>query len=110
MSKEEMEKKVIENYQNDEKMMILIFAQWCINNSIDPQSLYEEAYPEQTKNKALLDALEMTVPREDSDLIPNEAVLNILQLFGNDDLAFLIQREIDRLKKEASKHTKKSNK
>jgi len=96
--REQMEKKVIESYQNDEKMMILVYAQWCINNDIDPQSLYMEAYPEQTTNKILLEVLELTVPQNESEHIPNETVLNMLQLYGNDDLAFIVQREIDRLK------------
>lgn len=99
MSRKEMDDKVIENYQNDERMMILIYAQWCINNQLDPQTLYEEAYPEQAKNKALLEALELTVPRKESEHIPNETVLSVLQLFGNDDLAFIVQREIDRINK-----------
>lgn len=99
MSKEEIEKKVIENYQNDEKMMILVYAQWCINHSVDPQSLYMEAYPEQSENKALLETMELTVPKEESESIPNDTVLNILQIFGNNDLAFLVQREIEKMNK-----------
>lgn len=99
MSKEEIEKKVIENYQNDEKMMILVYAQWCINHSVDPQSLYMEAYPEQSENKALLETMELTVPKEESESIPNDTVLNILQIFGNNDLAFLVQREIEKINK-----------
>jgi len=99
MSKEEIEKKVIENYQNDEKMMILVYAQWCINHSIDPQSLYMKAYPEQSENKALLKTMELTVPKEESKSIPNDTVLNILQIFGNNDLAFLVQREIEKMNK-----------
>ena len=103
MSRKEMEKKVIESYQNDERMMILVYAQWCINNNIDPQSLYAEAYPEQVTNKALQDVMELTVPKEESETIPDETILNILQVFGNNDLAFLVQREIEILKKKASK-------
>jgi len=99
MSKEEIEKKVIENYQNDEKMMILVYAQWCINHNVDPRSLYMEAYPEQSENKALLETMELTVPKEESESIPNDTVLNILQIFGNNDLAFLVQREIEKINK-----------
>jgi len=99
MSKKEMEDKIIESYQNDERMMILVYAQWCINNELDPQTLYEEAYPEQMTNKTLQDVLELTVPKEESENIPDQTVLNVLQLFGNDDLAFIVQREIDRLDK-----------
>lgn len=95
-SQEEIEKRVIENYQNDERMMILIFAQWCINNDIEPKALYDEAYPGQLKNHALIDAMDMTVPKGESELIDDQAVLNVLQLFGNDDLAFSVQLMIEK--------------
>ncbi|MFZ3579428.1 hypothetical protein [Virgibacillus sp. DJP39] len=94
----EMEKRVIESYQNDEKMMILIYAQWCINNDLEPKVLYEQAYPSQMKNSALKEALELTVTKEESEEIPDSTVLNVLQLFGNNDLAFIVQEQIDKRK------------
>ncbi|WP_164670924.1 hypothetical protein [Virgibacillus doumboii] len=100
MDKKEVEQKVIESYQHDEKMMILIYAQWCINNDFDPKALYERAYPSQLKNNALTEALELTVPKKESDEIPNQTVLNALQLFGNDDLAFIVQEEIENSKEQ----------
>lgn len=100
MSNKEMDEKVIENYQNDERMMILIYAQWCINNDLNPQTLYEEAYPEQIKNKTLVDVLELTVPKKEAEFIPDVTILNVLQLFGNDDLAFLVQGEIEKRDKQ----------
>src|SRR5690625_6528666 len=69
MNKSEREKKVIENYQSDEKIMILIFAQWCINHDLNARQLYEETYPEQMKNQELIDAMEQTVPKEVADVI-----------------------------------------
>ncbi|WP_260048872.1 hypothetical protein [Oceanobacillus kimchii] len=36
---------VIRQYQEDEKRMVLIFAQWCINHQLDPFAVYGEAYP-----------------------------------------------------------------
>lgn len=94
----EMEEKVIESYQNDEKMMILIYAQWCINNDLEPRALYEQAYPSQMKNNALDEALELTVSKKESEEIPDSTVQNVLQLFGNDDLAFIVQEQIDKRK------------
>ncbi|WP_404451138.1 hypothetical protein LG329_12400 [Virgibacillus necropolis] len=99
MDRKEMEDKVIESYQNDEKMMILIYAQWCINNDLEPKDLYEQAYPSQMKNNALKEALELTVPKKESEEIPDSTVLNVLQLFGNDDLAFIVQEQVDNRKK-----------
>lgn len=96
MDKQEREKQVIENYQNEEKMMILIYAQWCVNHDIDPVVLYEQAYPGQGKNPALGEAMELTVPKKESEHIADATMLEVLQLFGNDDLAFAVQGEIEK--------------
>jgi len=94
VNKKEHEQRVIENYQNDEKMMILIYAQWCINHDLDPKEMYKKAYPSQLQNDALIEALESTVSKQEADEIADQMVLNVLQLFGNDDLAFIVQEEI----------------
>ncbi|WP_047981009.1 hypothetical protein [Ornithinibacillus contaminans] len=94
MDKKAIEEQVIENYQNDEKMMILIFAQWCVNNGLDPEELYRDAYPGQLKNPALAEALALTVPKNEAEEISDQIVIDVLQLFGNDDLAFVVQAEI----------------
>ncbi|MFC4025367.1 hypothetical protein ACFOUV_16390 [Oceanobacillus longus] len=96
MEEKEREKQVIENYQKDERMMILIYSQWCINNELDPVILYEKAYPGQIKNSTMLEVLGLTVPANESEDIPDQTVLNILQLFGNDDLAFIVQEYIEK--------------
>lgn len=96
---DEKSKQMISNYKEQEKMMILIYAQWCLNNDIDPIELYEKAYPDQFKNEALQEALSLTVPREESEEIAHETVIHALQLFGNDDLAFLVQQEIEKKSK-----------
>lgn len=85
---------IIEQYQQDEEMMILIFAQWCVNNGLDARALYQEAYPNQLENKALTEAMEKTVPKEESEEISRELVVQVLQLFGNDDLAFEVQNVV----------------
>lgn len=94
MSSKEIEEKIIENYQKDENMMILVFAQWCINNDFDPLALYEKAYPNQLQNHALKQALDLTVSKEEAGEISDETVLGVLSLFGNDDLAFVITEAI----------------
>lgn len=99
MDRKEIEKRVIESYRQDEQMMILIFAQWCINNDLDPAALYRAAYPEQMQNPALQQALELTVPKEEAGEITDETVLNVLQLFDNLDLAFVVQQELEKRKK-----------
>ncbi|WP_046174097.1 hypothetical protein [Domibacillus indicus] len=99
MSKE-MEDFIVQSYQKEENMMILVFAQWCINHDLDPEALYLEAYPDQAKNQALRDALALTVPKEEAGEVPDETLLGVLSLFGNDDLAFVVTQEIARLGKQ----------
>ncbi|WP_417899915.1 hypothetical protein ABN702_06445 [Bacillus haimaensis] len=98
MDKKEVEKRIVENYQKEENMMILVFAQWCINHDLDPLALYTKAYPNQGNNPALLQALELTVSKEEAGEISNETLLGVLSLFGNDDLAFVVSEEMERLK------------
>ncbi|UJL46995.1 hypothetical protein KFZ58_03365 [Virgibacillus sp. NKC19-16] len=101
MDKKEIEEQVIESYQNDEKMMILIYAQWCINNDLHPNVLYEQAYPAQLRNNTLAETMELTVSKKESEDIDDQTVLQVLQLFGNDDLAFIVQGEIEKREKKS---------
>lgn len=88
MQLSEREQYIIERYQEDEAMMVLLFAQWCVNNDINPHELYKKAYPHQMKNDALDKALEQTVSKEKSEYISKNIIVSLLQIFGNDDLAF----------------------
>ncbi|PYZ93472.1 hypothetical protein CR194_09890 [Salipaludibacillus keqinensis] len=98
-SKNEIEEQIIQNYQKDEKMMILVFAQWCINHDLEPEELYLKAYPTQSGNQALKEALELTVSKEEAGEVPHDTVLGVLSLFGNDDLAFVVTEEMNKLTK-----------
>lgn len=89
-----MNNDVIKNYQRDEEMMILIFAQWCINNNLDPLQLYGQAYPHQKENEALKNAIEATLSKEESDHIPTETLLTVLSMFGNEELAFVVSEMV----------------
>src|SRR5699024_12848457 len=90
------EDEVIDEYEVDETMMIIIFAQWCLNHDLDAVALYHKADANQPENKALLAALDETVDKKESEDISTALVQYVLQLFGNDDLAFVIQEEIDK--------------
>jgi len=92
------DKQVIENYQNNEKMMILLYVQWCVNHDLDPVEMYEKAYPNQPKD-LLMEMMEETVPKEQAEHIPDQTIINALQAFGNDDLAFAVYEEIEKQKK-----------
>ncbi|MBY0224006.1 hypothetical protein ABZ756_12835 [Mammaliicoccus sciuri] len=92
----DINEQIIQKYKEDETLMIRLFVQWCANHELDPQMLYRNAYPNQPDNAALLSVME-----EDDGLdelqIDNETMLDVLQLFGNEDLAFAVADEIQRL-------------
>ncbi|MBY6035878.1 hypothetical protein KUV80_04405 [Fictibacillus nanhaiensis] len=93
----EISEKVISNYQKDEGMMIIIYAQWCVNNGLDPKAVYIKAYPDQLNNEYVMHMLEQTVPKEEAEFIANETLLQVLSIFGNEDLAFVVSKEIEAL-------------
>ncbi|WP_066254928.1 hypothetical protein [Neobacillus drentensis] len=99
MDQKQLEEKIIENYRGEEKMMILVFAQWCVNHDLNPEDFYLRAYPDQASNPALKEAIELTVPKEEAGEVSDETLLGVLALFGNDDLAFVVTEEINRMKK-----------
>jgi hypothetical protein len=98
MNNKELEEKIIQNYQGEEKMMILVFSQWCINHDLNPEELYLRAYPNQDTNVALKEAMELVVPKDEAGEIGDETLLGVLSLFGNDDLAFVVTEEIAKMK------------
>lgn len=95
-NRKEMEAEVIRRYRQDEEMMILVFAQWCVNRGLDPAGLYARAYPNQAANPALTHALGLTVPKEEAGDIADETLLSVLSLYDNADLAFVVSEEIAR--------------
>lgn len=103
MKRNDIEEKIIQNYEQDEKMMILVFAQWCVNHDLNPEDVYLRAYPNQARNQALREAIELTVPKDEAGQIGDETLLGVLSLFGNDDLAFVVTEEINRLKEANAK-------
>lgn len=82
---------IIQKYQEDEQVMIQLFVQWCQNHDIDPFSLYQKAYPAQGPNEAINTIIENNEPM-DLD-IESSTLIDVLQLFGNDDLAFVVSEE-----------------
>ncbi|MGF2616018.1 hypothetical protein FZC84_11295 [Rossellomorea vietnamensis] len=90
------EKEIIQKYQQDEKMMILAFAQWCRNNELDPQKVYTKAYPHQEKNPLLIEAVDSTLPKEESDVIPLSSLLSVLEMYGNEELCFVITEILEK--------------
>jgi hypothetical protein len=93
-----IDEQVIQKYQEDEQLMIRLFIQWCANNELNPHELYRSAYPEQQENETMKKIIEEAKYEEEID-IDNETMLDVLQLFGNDDLAFILTDEIERFSK-----------
>ena len=89
---------VIQKYQEDEQIMIQLFAAWCVNHELNPIEIYARAYPDQQINPALQKVLNEMDETERIE-IENETMLDVLQLFGNDDLAFVVTDEIARIAK-----------
>ena len=83
MKPKDIEKQIIEKYQNDERMMVLIFCQWCINHDLVPEELYQKAYPNQPTNELIQEMKEQTVAKQEAEHISNETLLEVLQLFGD---------------------------
>ncbi|SFL43154.1 hypothetical protein SAMN03159341_10631 [Paenibacillus sp. 1_12] len=94
MSQKELEEQLIRNYQRDESLMVHIFAQWCVNHDLDPADLYKRAYPQQGENPLLQQVQDLIVPKEEAGDIPDETLLGVLTLFGNEELAFIVTEEI----------------
>ncbi|RIW38314.1 hypothetical protein D3H55_01875 [Bacillus salacetis] len=92
------EKEIIEKYQQDEKMMILAFAQWCINHDIDPVEVYSIAYPQQEENTLLKEAVASTVSKEESEEIPLSSLFAVFEIYGNEELAFALSEKVKSLK------------
>ncbi len=97
MEYENRDEWIIKKYQQDEATMIQLFVTWSLQNELDPVQLYQRAYPAQSKNEALVRAVEEADPTEFE--ISNETLLDVLQLFGNDDLAFVASEEIEKLER-----------
>ncbi|WP_432357923.1 hypothetical protein [Sporosarcina sp. UB5] len=86
---------IIQQYKEDETLMIRLFVQWCSNNELDPHTVYKKAYPDQMENAALQEVIESDDGFEEFH-IDNETMLDVLQLFGNEDLAFVVADEMER--------------
>ncbi|MFK0523341.1 hypothetical protein ACINKY_14115 [Paenibacillus illinoisensis] len=92
--RKQIEEAVVETYKQEEEMMILVFAQWCANHGLDPEEMYRQAYPDQQSNERLQQVLQLVVPKEEAGEIPDDTVLGVLSMFGNEDLAMVVSEAI----------------
>ena len=99
------EDRIIQKYRENEEMMILIYAQWCVNNGLDPKAIYKLAYPEQQIPSLLDDVMASTVSKNESEEIASDVVIQLLQIYGNDDLAFVVQAKVEEINKGTKRST-----
>ncbi|AKG05099.1 MULTISPECIES: hypothetical protein [Salimicrobium] len=81
---------IIQKYKEEEKMMILLFAQWCVDHGENAVEVYQTAYPYQEVSPLLKEMLKDTVPAKESEGIQEELLLDVLSAFGNEELAFTV--------------------
>ncbi|MCG7344530.1 hypothetical protein MHZ92_10315 [Sporosarcina sp. ACRSL] len=93
-----IDEQIIQQYKEDETLMVRLFVQWCSNHRLDPHALYKKAYPEQLANAVLQEVIDNDEGIDDLH-IDHETMLDVLQLFGNEDLAFVIADEIEKMPK-----------
>lgn len=91
-----IDEQIIQKYREDETLMIRLFVQWCANHQLNPEVLYKKAYPDQLSNEALKEVIESDDGFEEL-FIDNETMLDVLQMFGNEDLAFVVADETARI-------------
>lgn len=97
MDNQNRDEYIIKKYQQDEEVMVQLFVQWCTNHQLDPAELYQRAYPGQLQSSVLTAAIEQADTEELE--IAHETLLDVLQMFGNNDLAFIVSEEIEKLSK-----------
>ncbi|MCP2035839.1 hypothetical protein L1279_002853 [Planomicrobium sp. HSC-17F08] len=98
MEFENRDEYIIKKYQQDEDTMIRLFVHWCHNHDLDPVVLYTRAYPHQPANEALLNVVEETKTDPAEIEVGTATMLEVLQIFGNDDLAFVVAEEAEKSK------------
>lgn len=89
---------IIKKYQQEEQIMVQLFVQWCMNHQLNPAELYQRAYPGQSQSSSVLTAVIDQTDTEELE-IDHETLLDVLQMFGNYDLAFVVSEEIEKLPK-----------
>ncbi|MFK3936430.1 hypothetical protein ACI2JA_02805 [Alkalihalobacillus sp. NPDC078783] len=97
MNSSEREAYIIEKYKQEEKLMILLYAQWCVNHELDPVLIYEKAYPHQLKNQQLLDAVDQTLPKAEAEPVPLSSLLEVFSWFEQNELAFYVSELAEHL-------------
>ena len=103
MERSEREQFIIDSYQAAEAEMILLFVEWCHNYKLDPLEIYHEAYPNQELPEKLIEINQEKLEAKDAVSIETGLLLEVLQLYGNDDLAFVVAKYAEKLTKKVER-------
>lgn len=101
MDQKQLQEFIIQKYQDEERTMVHLFIEWCRENEHDPHAVYHLAYPEQQENAIIIELMKELSEQEPLH-IPNHTLLEVLQMFGNDELAFVITELIEKSEKKAT--------
>lgn len=99
MNRSERDQYIIERYQAGEAEMILLFVEWCHHHKLDPLEIYREAYPNQELPENLIEINQDKLESNDTFELKTALLLDVLQLYGNDDLAFVVSNYAEKLSK-----------
>lgn len=94
MNHQQLQEFIIKKYQDEERTMVHLFIEWCREHQHNPHIVYQLAYPNQPENPIISELMAELNDQEPLH-IPNDTLLEVLQLFGNDDLAFVIAELIE---------------
>lgn len=95
MDPKQLQEFIIKKYQDEERTMVHLFIEWCREHKHDPHTVYQLAYPDQPEN-AIVTELMKELSEQAPIHIPDHTLLEVLQLFGNDELAFVITELIEK--------------
>lgn len=89
MDAKSLQEQIIKKYEDDERTMIHLFIEWCRQHQLDAHEVYHQAYPDQAENPVMAEII-ADIAEQAPIKIPTNTLLEVLQVFGNDELAFVV--------------------
>lgn len=99
MDRQQLQELIMKKYQDEERTMVHFFVEWCREHNYDPHSIYKMAYPNQPENPILSEIM-ATLNGQEPLHIPDNTLLEVLQVFGNDELTFVIADLVEKSTKQ----------
>lgn len=96
MNHSERDQYIIERYQAGEAEMILLFVEWYHNYDLNSLEIYREAYPNQEFPEKLIEMNQELIESKEAVQIEKSLLLEVLQLYGNDNLAYVVTNYADK--------------